>query len=75
MAGILLSAMLVLNACDDNFEQPQVTAPADVVTLANGATEQSVTFTVAVDPSLSATYSATGTGVTVSNGTGDVDGT
>jgi hypothetical protein len=75
MTGILLSALLVLNACDDNFEQPQVTAPSDVATVANGAAEQSVTFTVAVDPSLSATYSANGTGVTVSNGTGDVDGT
>jgi hypothetical protein len=75
MAGILLGAMLVLNACDDNFEQPKVTAPTGVATIANGATEQSATFTVTVDPSLSATYSATGTGVTVSNATGDVDGT
>lgn len=74
MAGILLSAMLVLNACDDNFEQPQVTAPAGVAAVANGAAEQSVTFTVATDPSLSATYTATGTGVTVTNGSGDVDG-
>jgi len=75
MAGILLGAMLVLNACDETFEQPNVTAPAGVTTVANGAVEQSVTFTVAVDPSLSATYSATGTNITVLNGTGDVDGT
>ena len=75
-----LSALLVFSACDDDsgsssFDGPTVTAPAGVTSVAAGTTGQSVTFTVSKDADLTATYAATGQGVTISNATGSVDGT
>lgn len=73
-----LSALLVFSACDDdsgsNFDGPTVTAPS-LTSVAAGTTGESVTFTVSFDADLTATYAATGEGVTISNATGSVDGT
>ncbi|MCG8329025.1 MAG: hypothetical protein MI974_15130 [Chitinophagales bacterium] len=73
-----LSALLVFSACDDdsgsNFDGPTVTAPS-LTSVAAGTTGESVTFTVSVDADLTATYAATGEGVTITNASGTVDGT
>ena len=37
IAGMLLGVSLIFTACGDDFEQPNVSAPSGVVTLANGA--------------------------------------
>ncbi len=75
---LFASFALVFSACDDDeespFAQPTVTAPSGVTSVENGATGQSVVFTVTVDPELSATYQATGSGVTILNATGNVTG-
>lgn len=70
---------LVFTACDDDddntpFQAPNVSAPSDVQSVANGETGLSVTFNVSIDPELTATYSASGSGVTVANPSGDVSG-
>jgi hypothetical protein len=77
--GMMLSlVVLVFSSCgDDNpatFAAPSVTGPTGIVTVGNAATGQSVDFTVSIDAALTATYTATGTGVTVSNASGDVSG-
>ncbi len=77
MLGVVFA--LALTACgddDDNtpFQAPNVTAPSDVQSVANGEAGLSVTFNVSVDSELSATYSAAGSGVTVTNPSGDVTG-
>ena len=70
--------VLIFPACekDDttNFEKPVVTAPSDVETISAGTTGLSVNFVVTVDPKLSANYTATGVGVTVTNSSGTVSG-
>jgi hypothetical protein len=75
----LLLAVLAFSACEDEnpipaFDGPTVTAPSGITTVANAATAQSVTFTVSFDADLTATYTATGSGVTVTNPTGTVAG-
>ncbi len=75
IAGTLLVVMLFFTACkDETFNNPEVSGPADVISVENGAQDQSVDFTVSIDPGVTATYSATGTGVTVLNGSGNVEG-
>ena len=80
-ALLLLIAIsgLFLASCDDEnpdpqFDRPEVTAPSGIVNVENGATGLSITFNVSVDSELTATYNASGQGVTISNETGDVDG-
>jgi len=75
--------MFVMSCGDDDddddaepsFSAPTVTAPGAVTSVDNGATGASVSFIVSVDAGLTATYTATGSGVTVSNPSGDVSGT
>lgn len=78
--ALIAFSALVLTGCKDDsttpsFDRPTVTAPTGVTSVENAATGQSVTFTVSVDDELSATYTAAGAGVTVTNASGDVDGT
>ncbi len=77
IAGLFLLISLIFTGCkkEDEYEQPSASSPSSVVTAANGAQGMSVDFTVSFDPSLTATYTATGTGVTVTNPTGNVVGT
>ncbi len=56
------------------YNQPSVDTPSGVTNVDFGAKGASVTFEVSVDAGLTATYSATGTGVTVTNGSGSVSG-
>jgi hypothetical protein len=78
LALSLLSSVLIFSSCGDDddpiFRAPSVTAPAGVFSVENGATGQSIVFNVSIDPGLTATYQATGTGVTVINGSGAVSG-
>lgn len=71
------SLILAFSACkkdDPAFDRPNVTAPSNAFAVENGATNQSVVFTVSIDPALTATYQASGSGVTVLNGSGSVSG-
>lgn len=71
------SLILAFSACkkdDPAFDRPNVTAPSNAFAVENGATNQSVVFTVSIDPALTATYQANGSGVTVLNGSGSVSG-
>lgn len=70
---------LFFTACNEDdpivaFDKPVVTAPSNVATIPFGATGQSVDFSVSVDADLTATYSAAGTNVTISNSSGSVSG-
>ncbi|MDZ7606830.1 MAG: hypothetical protein U5K79_14850 [Cyclobacteriaceae bacterium] len=60
---------------EPEYNAPSITAPASTITLENGAPGQSVNFTVSVDPALTATFAATGTGVTIANASGSISGT
>ncbi len=74
---LLLPALFFLGCNDDNeqvFIAPRVTAPSAVISVENGATGQSATFDISVDPSLTATYQASGVNVTVLNSSGTVSG-
>lgn len=74
---LLLSVAVSYTSCDDDdpitpsTSAPSVTAPASVLNVDNGADGQSVAFQVAIDPSLTATYTTTSSGVTVLNDAGD----
>ncbi len=77
----LLAVALVFSSCskddDDgpNYAMPSVTSPSTTINVESGASG-SVTFTVSKDAALDATYSVTGTGVTIDSPvTGDVTGT
>ena len=79
LATLALILSLGFVACDDDeptpaFDAPTVTAPSGVTDI-NSGESGSVDFTVSIDGDLTATYSATGSGVTVTNATGDVSGT
>jgi hypothetical protein len=74
----LLGAVLLLGSCKEDdpiitYASPVVTAPAAITSLTAGQTGK-VSFTVSVDPKLTATYSATGTNVTITNAQGAVSG-
>lgn len=76
----MLATALIFTACDSNndggsnFNAPSVTAPSGVTSVANGAAGQSVDFTVSIDPTLTATWTASGSGVTVTTGSGSTTG-
>jgi hypothetical protein len=77
---VLMGLTVFVSSCDEDdpapvYNAPSVTAPAGTIEVENGAAGQSVNFTVSVDPQLTATYTATGTGVTISNPNGAVSGT
>jgi hypothetical protein len=73
----LLGALVLLSSCKKDevvvYSAPSVSAPSAVTSLTAGEAGK-VTFTVAVDPKLTANYTATGTNVTVTNATGAVSG-
>ncbi len=56
------------------YTEPLVSAPSTIASIVAGETG-TVSFSVSVDSRLTATYSATGNNVTVSNGSGTVSGT
>lgn len=75
----MLASAMFFSACEDDdnttpFSAPNVTAPSDVQAVDPGQTGLSVTFSVSIDAALTATYQATGSGVTISNPSGDVSG-
>lgn len=75
----MLASAMFFTACEDDdnttpFSAPRVTAPSDVQAVDPGQTGLSVTFDVSIDGALTATYQATGSGVTISNASGDVSG-
>ena len=79
LISLVLFPVLFFIACDednpaDTFDKPVVTAPADVQNIFFGAKGQSIDFSVSIDADLTATYSATGVGVTVVNSSGSVNG-
>lgn len=72
--------VLLFTACEkddkDIFEKPNVTAPSEEEDIPAGATDLSVLFSVSVDARLSASYTATGSGVSLHNSSGNIeDGT
>jgi hypothetical protein len=73
----LLGALVLLSSCKKDevvvYSAPSVSAPSAVTSLTAGEAGK-VTFTVAVDPKLTANYTASGTNVTVTNATGAVSG-
>jgi len=81
LAMLLLSSALIFTACNDDdngdspsFQAPTVSGPASIPQVETGAADQTIDFTVSVDPNLTATYAATGAGVTIDNPSGDVTG-
>ena len=76
---LFVSLAVLFVACDDDssdptFDRPEVEAPSGIVNVENGATGQSINFEVSLDADLTATYDATGSGVTITNASGDVSG-
>jgi hypothetical protein len=73
----LLGALVFLSACKKEevvvYADTTTTAPTAVTTVTAGESGK-VTFNVAVDPKLTATYTAKGTNVTVTNAQGSVAG-
>jgi len=73
----LLGALVFLSACKKDevvvYADTTTTAPTAVTTVTAGESGK-VTFNVAVDPKLTATYTAKGTNVTVTNAQGSVAG-
>lgn len=81
LASLVVMLGLLFVACNNddddtanpNFNAPTLSAPSGVTSVeADGS--GSVDFTVSIDSDLTATYSAVGTGVTVTNASGDVSG-
>jgi hypothetical protein len=73
-ASVLVAFTVLLAACNKETLAPSVTAPADVIAVEAGATGLAVDFTVSLDEDVTATYSASGSNVTVTNASGDVEG-
>ncbi len=76
---LLVAVGVSFASCDDEdpqpqFDRPEVTAPSGIINIENGANDVEITFNVSIDPELTATYSATGIGVVISNGSGTVSG-
>ena len=76
LASLVVVFSLVFAACGDDtmLDGPSVTGPADVATVTAGSTGNTVDFTVSLATDLTATYAASGNNVTISNTSGDVDG-
>ncbi|WP_341224592.1 hypothetical protein [uncultured Arcticibacterium sp.] len=80
--AVLAASSLVFSSCEDDdvpaeavYSVPTVTsASSDATNVDAGTTGSSVTFNVSVDSDLTATYEATGSGVTISNASGTVTG-
>lgn len=72
---LMAATAIFFTGCGKDYVVPVVTAPTAVQSVANGQAGNSVTFNVTVDPDLTATYTATGSNVTVTNATGTVSGT
>ncbi|AWV97629.1 hypothetical protein [Arcticibacterium luteifluviistationis] len=80
--AVLAASTFIFSSCEKDedvpaavYTEPQVTASSSEATdIEFGATGSTVTFNVSVDSDLTATYAATGNGVTVSNATGSVTG-
>lgn len=76
----IIFGVLLFTACDDDddpivaFDKPVVSAPSELASVPFGSKGQSVDFSVSIDADLTATYSATGTNVTVLNSSGSVTG-
>lgn len=79
-AMLAVSFTLMISACDDGdgdmtpIQAPSVSAPSTLQSADPGQTGLSVVFNVSIDPTLTATYQATGSGVTISNPSGNVSG-
>lgn len=77
--SLILLPVLFFTSCDKDesvevFVKPNVNVSSDVATVPFGSTEQSVDFSVSYDSNLTATYTATGRGVSIVNSTGSVTG-
>lgn len=80
--AVLAASSLVFSSCEDDEVPAEVVYAAPTVTAASsdatnvdaGSTGSSVTFNVSVDSDLTATYAATGSGVSVTNASGSVTG-
>ena len=73
-----LGALVFLSACKKDevavvYPPTTVSAPSTITTVVAGQTGK-VTFNISLDSKLTATYSAVGTNVTISNATGSVSG-
>lgn len=75
--SLSLGVLVFISSCKkdtvETFSDTKATAPSSVISVTAGQTGKA-TFTVAVDSKLTATYTATGTNVTVTNGTGSISG-
>jgi len=74
--ALLAIAMVAFTGCDDDdedsaptFDRPTVTAPSNVIVV-NAGESGSADFAVTFDSDLTATYTATGNNVTISNPSG-----
>jgi hypothetical protein len=78
--AVLTVSMFIFSSCKEDvvpevvYNEPQVASAAQATNVDFGAKGASVSFSVSVDASLTATYQATGAGVTVSNSSGSVSG-
>lgn len=72
----VLFTTAVLSSCEEEivYATADVVAPQTVTNVDFGAKGGSVIFNVAIDPALTATYTATGSNVTITNPTGAVSG-
>lgn len=75
---IIVGSLFFLCSCEKEepvieYANPVATAPAAVISLTAGQSSK-VAFSVSYDPKLTATYTATGTNVTVTNAQGTVSG-
>lgn len=76
--SMLMGAVFFLGACKEEepvveYAAPSASAPAAITSVTAGQSSK-VAFTVSFDSKLTATYTATGTNVTVTNGQGSISG-
>ena len=72
----MLGALVFLSSCKKDevvYANTTVSAPTAITSVTAGQTGK-VTFNVTIDPNVTATYSAVGTNVTVTNATGSISG-
>lgn len=73
------ASSFIFSSCEKDeapkvYSEPQVSISSVPTNVDFGATAANVAFNVSVDPALSATYQATGSGVAISNASGSVSG-
>jgi len=78
LVSIAIFAGLFATSCTEEdpvtaFQRPAVISSTNVLNVPYGASNKAVDFSVSVDPNLTATFSATGTGVTIQNSSGSVN--